>query len=80
MGFGAITSYLWGTTEEAAIWIAAGVVWIYTACGGLFSVAYTDVVQGLIGWTGYVERACSRLIYYYWSNHNSCHRLNFDIV
>eukprot|EP01052_Picozoa_sp_SAG31_P027543 SAG31_NODE_2586_length_5430_cov_2.815044_6_plen_90_part_00 len=25
---------------------------LYTVAGGLFSVAYTDVVQAAIGWTG----------------------------
>lgn len=36
----------------SASWFGAGVVWVYTACGGLFSVAYTDVAQGVVGWTG----------------------------
>uniref|UniRef100_A0A7S2VEF1 Solute carrier family 5 member 8 n=1 Tax=Entomoneis paludosa TaxID=265537 RepID=A0A7S2VEF1_9STRA len=57
VGFGAITSYLWDISEEAAIWIAAIVIWMYTATGGLFSVAYTDVVQGVIGWSGCVVMA-----------------------
>lgn len=52
VGFGAITGYVWGISNETAIWIAAGIVWIYTASGGLFSVAYTDVVQGILGWSG----------------------------
>jgi hypothetical protein len=26
----------------------------YTVCGGLYSVAYTDVVQAAIGWSGVV--------------------------
>ena len=57
VGFGAITSYVWDISDQAAIWMAAGIVWIYTACGGLFSVAYTDVVQGIIGWSGCVIMA-----------------------
>lgn len=63
VGFASITSYLWGISEESAIWIAAIVIWMYTACGGLFSVAYTDVVQGLIGWTG-----CVVMAYWFISN------------
>ena len=27
-------------------------MWLYTVAGGLFSVAYTDIGQGLIGWVG----------------------------
>lgn len=57
VGFGAITSYVWGISDTAAIWIAAGIVWVYTASGGLFSVAYTDVVQGLMGWSGCIVMA-----------------------
>lgn len=47
-----IISYVWDIEEEAAIWTATAVVWAYTISGGLFSVAYTDVLQGAIGWTG----------------------------
>lgn len=57
VGMGAITSYVWGISEELAIWLAAIIVWIYTATGGLFSVAYTDVVQGAVGWSGCVIMA-----------------------
>ena len=52
VGMGAILSYLWGIDQVGAIWLSAGIVWSYTATGGLFSVAYTDVVQGAVGWTG----------------------------
>jgi Na+/proline symporter len=52
LGYGVITAYLWNISEEAAIWLAALCIWLYTVLGGLFSVAYTDVVQGLMGWTG----------------------------
>ena len=52
VGMGAILSYLWDISEGGAIWLSAGLVWCYTVTGGLFSVAYTDVVQGGIGWTG----------------------------
>jgi Na+/proline symporter len=52
VGFGAITSYIWDISDTAAIFLAAVIIWLYTCCGGLFSVAYTDVVQGLVGWSG----------------------------
>jgi len=63
VGFGVITSYLWGISETAGIWTAACIVWAYTASGGLFSVAYTDVVQGVIGWSGCIVMA-------FWFIHN----------
>ena len=49
-GMGQITGYLWGISTSAGIWIASIIVWAYTISGGLFSVAYTDVVQGAVGW------------------------------
>lgn len=52
VGMGAILSYLWNIEASAAIWISAAIVWFYTMSGGLFSVAFTDVVQGIIGWSG----------------------------
>lgn len=55
VGMGVITSYLWGTSENLGIWIAAIIVWAYTVSGGLFSVAYTDVVQGMVGWYVNIE-------------------------
>ena len=47
---GVITSYVWGFSQSAGIWVSAIIVWAYTVSGGLFSVAYTDVVQGVMGW------------------------------
>jgi Na+/proline symporter len=52
VGFGAITSYVWDISDTTSIFLAAAIIWLYTCCGGLFSVAYTDVVQGLMGWSG----------------------------
>jgi Na+/proline symporter len=52
VGMGVILAYLWQIEESGAIWISSAVVWAYTVCGGLFSVAYTDVIQGGVGWTG----------------------------
>jgi Na+/proline symporter len=57
VGMGVILSYLWGITQSGGIWTAATIVWAYTVSGGLFSVAYTDVVQGVIGWSGCVVLA-----------------------
>lgn len=52
VGLGAILSYLLGISEAGAIFLSAALVLLYTIAGGLFSVAYTDVVQGAIGWIG----------------------------
>lgn len=40
------------------------IIWLYTISGGLFSVAYTDCVQGSIGWIGALVTA-------FWFIHNS---------
>jgi Na+/proline symporter len=50
VGMGFVTSYVWGVSNEVGISVAGLVIWAYTVSGGLFSVAYTDVVQGAIGW------------------------------
>jgi Na+/proline symporter len=52
VGIGVITAYSWGISESLSIWICAAVIWGYTVTGGLFSVAYTDVLQGAVGWSG----------------------------
>ncbi len=52
VGMGAILSYLWGMDESGAVWLSAFIIWAYTFTGGLFSVAYTDIVQGAMGWSG----------------------------
>jgi len=54
VGMGVILAYLWGLSVESGIWITFVIVWMYTVSGGLFSVAYTDVVQGIMGWSGCV--------------------------
>jgi Na+/proline symporter len=54
VGMGIILSYVWGTSVTSGIWTASTIVWAYTVSGGLFSVAYTDVAQGIIGWSGCV--------------------------
>lgn len=57
VGMGFVCAYVWGTTQESGIWIAAAIIWAYTVGGGLYSVAYTDIIQGGIGWTGCVVSA-----------------------
>lgn len=52
VGMGRILSYVFPMNAKGAVWLSAVVVWFYTACGGLFSVAYTDVAQGIVGWLG----------------------------
>jgi hypothetical protein len=52
VGMGAIINYLLDIEQEAAIWLSAGLVLLYTIAGGLFSVAYTDVLQAAVGWIG----------------------------
>jgi len=52
VGMGVITGYVWGINQTVGIWVSAIIVWTYTVTGGLFSVAYTDVVQGAVGWSG----------------------------
>ncbi|KAG7347179.1 sodium:solute symporter [Nitzschia inconspicua] len=65
VGMGVILSYVWGFSVEAAIWTTFVIVWVYTVSGGLFSVAYTDVVQGIMGWSG-----CFVFAYYMIANQN----------
>jgi Na+/proline symporter len=52
VGFAKICSYLWDIESEVAVAVAAFVIWLYTVSGGMFSIAYTDVVQGLFGFSG----------------------------
>lgn len=42
---GGMTSVILDLPFSLCIWISAGVVIIYTLLGGLYSVAYTDVIQ-----------------------------------
>lgn len=63
VGTGVVLSYTWGLSSATGIWVGCLIVWGYTVCGGLFSIAYTDVVQGLAGWTG-----AAAFIYYMMKN------------
>jgi Na+/proline symporter len=50
VGLGVINSYVWDTSMVTGVVVSAVVIWAYTVVGGLFSVATTDVIQGVIGW------------------------------
>jgi Sodium:solute symporter family len=63
VGMGVVLAYVWGFSLEAAIWTTFVIVWAYTVSGGLFSVAYTDVVQGIMGWSG-----CAVFVYWMIAN------------
>ncbi len=52
VGMGSVLAYVYGMTVQSGIWFGFAVVWAYTVTGGLFSVAYTDVIQGILGWSG----------------------------
>jgi len=54
VGAGRIVAYIFNLDEIPGIWITTLAIWLYTIAGGLISVAYTDVGQALIGWTGLV--------------------------
>lgn len=54
VGCGRIIGYVFGINVVAGIWITTLAVWVYTVAGGIVSVAYTDVAQAAIGWTGLV--------------------------
>jgi len=57
VGMGTILSFLLGMSQTAAIWMSAALVLLYTIAGGLFSVAYTDVLQAAVGWIGSITLA-----------------------
>jgi Na+/proline symporter len=41
-----ILAYIFDISEIGAVFLSGIICLVYTACGGLFSVAYTDVVRG----------------------------------
>jgi Na+/proline symporter len=45
VGMGFVCAYVWGTSQEAGIWIAASIIWAYTVGGGYvgFFVAWVVV-------------------------------------
>jgi Na+/proline symporter len=52
VGMSVIISFLLGVSLTAAVFVSAAIILVYTACGGLMSVAYTDVVQSTVGISG----------------------------
>ncbi len=54
VGSGRIIAYVFGLNEAPGVWITCFCIWLYTVAGGLFSVAYTDVLQAAIGWLGLI--------------------------
>ncbi|XP_068597571.1 high-affinity choline transporter 1-like [Brachionichthys hirsutus] len=54
MGLGGIMSVVLDLTFSLSIWISAAVVITYTVMGGLYSVAYTDVIQLTLVFLGLV--------------------------
>ena len=55
VGAGKILGFLVGVDSPImGIWIATILIWLYTIAGGLFSVAYTDVGQAIVGWSGFL--------------------------
>ena len=62
-GMGVIVSYLWNISAASGIWISLAITWTYTISGGLYAVAYTDIFQALVAWTG-----CVAFTYYMIAN------------
>lgn len=52
VGMSTILGYIYGLELIPSVFISGGVMLVYTMCGGLFSVAYSDVVQSITGITG----------------------------
>lgn len=63
VGMSLILSFLLDLSPSASVWMSTALVWAYTASGGLLSVAYTDVLQGAVGWVGCLVAA-------FWFIHN----------
>ncbi|CAE8681784.1 unnamed protein product [Polarella glacialis] len=54
VGCGKILSFLFNMSDIVGIVVSTALIWAYSCAGGLFSVAYTDVFQAVIGWTGFI--------------------------
>lgn len=52
VGMAAVLGYLGGIDQTTAVFVSGTVLFVYTVSGGLFSVAFTDVVQSTIGIIG----------------------------
>lgn len=66
VGMATILGYLGNIDQTSAIFTSGIVLFIYTISGGLFSVAYTDVVQSVVGICGALVVA-----FYFIENHPS---------
>jgi Na+/proline symporter len=64
VGCGRIVGYTFGIDVVTGIWITTLAVWLYTVAGGIVSIAYTDVAQAAIGWTGLVVGSIYVLVKY----------------
>ena len=52
VGMSVIFGYVYNLSLIPSVFISGAIMLVYTLCGGLFSVAYSDVVQACIGITG----------------------------
>jgi len=52
VGMAAIFSFLFDLSMTTGVYVSGTVILLYTACGGLFSVAYTDVIQSAVSMIG----------------------------
>ena len=52
VGMAKILAYLFDLDITDGVFLSGIIILVYTACGGLFSVAYTDVIQSAVGMTG----------------------------
>ena len=52
VGCGTILAFLFGLTLKEAIIVSGTVMFLYTASGGILSVAYSDIAQSSLGITG----------------------------
>lgn len=52
VGCGTILAFLFGLTLKGGISLGGIIMWIYTASGGILSVAYSDVAQASLGILG----------------------------
>mmetsp|Transcript_1836 Transcript_1836/g.6183 ORF Transcript_1836/g.6183 Transcript_1836/m.6183 type:complete len:773 (-) Transcript_1836:501-2819(-) len=52
VGCGTILAFLFGVSLKEAIIVSGSVMFLYTASGGILSVAYSDIAQSSLGITG----------------------------
>mmetsp|Transcript_29388 Transcript_29388/g.75967 ORF Transcript_29388/g.75967 Transcript_29388/m.75967 type:complete len:738 (+) Transcript_29388:123-2336(+) len=52
VGMSTILGYIYDLGLIPSVFISGAIMLVYTMCGGLFSVAYSDVVQSITGITG----------------------------